>query len=136
MYESARRTQNPDNVMITPKPHSSFRYNLVHVKDPGLSQQRRGVIYKDQCSRFDKICTGLKKPRSSVKRHTRNSCLTPQYMNIGICNLTKASEAIITQRSEEHSVNPFMQFETCYRSLRELHLLTCFNCPHSSFQPR
>ncbi len=47
---------------------------------PGLIQQWRAVIYKNQRSVCDKIYTGQKKHKTAVRGHDRNSCLTPKFL--------------------------------------------------------
>ncbi len=56
--ESVARRLNPYNVKIALKPHSALRSNLVHVKDPVPTLQRRKVIYQIPCSGCDKTNTG------------------------------------------------------------------------------
>ncbi len=80
--ESVARRLIPYNVKIANKPHSVLRSNLVHVKDPIPTLQRRKVIYQIPCSGCDKTYTGqtgrlvgtwLKEHRGSVRRHDTNS---------------------------------------------------------------
>ncbi len=130
--ESITRRLNPYNVKIAHKPHSALRSNVVHVKDPIPTLQRRKVIFP--CSGCDKTYTGqtgrllgtrLKEHRGSVRRHDTNSCLALHCLNTGhtfnwqdtrileSANSQRAREAIKALHSGEHSVNQFMQLYPC-----------------------
>ncbi len=129
--ESVARRLNHYNVKIAHKPHSALRANLVHVKDPIPTLQRRKVIYQIQCSGCDKAYTGqagcllgtrLKEHRGSVKRHDRNSCLALHCMDtgytfnwqdtriLGYANSQRTREAIgRTQRKSVYAIRPMLQ---------------------------
>ncbi len=90
--KSAARRVNPCNVRIAHKPHSALRSNLVHVKDPTPTLQRRKVIFQIPCSACDMTYTGqtghllgtrLKEHRGSVWRHDTNACLALHCMDTG-----------------------------------------------------
>ncbi len=140
--ESAARRLNPYNVKNAQKPHSALRSNLVHVKDPVPTLQRRKFIYQIPCSGCDKTYTGqtghllgtrLKEHRGSVRWHDTNSCLALHCMNtghtfnwqdtriLGSANSQRVREAIENLHSGEHRVNQFMQLDPCYRSMRLQH---------------
>ncbi len=72
--------------------HSFLRSNLVHVRDPVPTLQRRTVIYQITCSGCDRnyteqagrlLGTRLKEHRGSVRRHYTNSCLALHCMDTG-----------------------------------------------------
>ncbi len=137
--ESVARRLNPYNVKIAHKPHSALRSNVVHIKEPIPTLQRRKVIFQIPCSGCDKTYTGqtgrllgtrLKGHHGSVRRHDTNSCLALHYIDtgntfnwqdtriLGSANSQRAREAIEALHSGEHSVNQFMQLDPCYRSMR------------------
>ncbi len=142
IWGGVARRFNPYNVKISHKPHSALRSNLVHVKDPVPTLQRRKVIYQIPCSGCDKTYAGQagrllgtrpKEHRGSVRRHDTNSCLALHCMDTGhtfnwqdtriirSANSQRARDAIDVLHSGGHRVNQFMQLDPCYRLMRLQH---------------
>ncbi len=85
--ESVAGRLNPYNVKIAHKPHSALRSNLVHVKDPIPTLQRRKVIYQIPCSGCDKThWTNRSSSRNKAQR-TPLLCQMTRYKLVSCATL-------------------------------------------------
>ncbi len=135
--ESVARRLKPYSVKIAHKPHSALRSNLVNVKDPAPTLQRRKIIYQIPCPGCDKTYTGQTGRLLGTRLRTSTRCQTARYKLVPrtalhghrphlqlaghpyawICQLPKGKRSDRSLHSGEHSVNQFMQLDQCFRSM-------------------